>query len=47
VRETYDWAIEERQFALEDMVAQFQSLSEDEVRAGVAAAETAGAVQRL
>ena len=47
VRETYDWAIEERQFALEDMVAQFQSLSEGEVRAGVAAAEAAGAVQRL
>lgn len=47
VRETYDWAIVERQFALEDMVAHFQSLSEDEVRAGVTAAEAAGAVQRL
>jgi len=47
VRETYDWAIEERQFALEDMVAQFHSLSEQDVRAGVAAAEAAGAVQRL
>ncbi len=47
VRETYDWAIEERQFALEDMVAQFQSLSEQDVRAGVTAAEEAGAVQRL
>lgn len=47
VRETYDWAIAERQFALEDMVAQFQSLSEADVRAGVAAAEAVGAVQRL
>ncbi len=47
VRETYDWAIEERQFAIEDMVAHFQSLSEQDVRAGVAAAEAAGALQRL
>lgn len=47
LRETYDWAIAERQFALEDMVAQFQSLSEADIRAGVAAAEQAGAVQRL
>jgi hypothetical protein len=47
MREIYDWAISERQFALEDMVAQFQSLSEDDVRAGVAAAEAAGALQRV
>lgn len=47
VRETYDWAIAERQFALEDMVAQFQSLSEPDVRAGVDAAERAGALQRV
>ena len=47
MREVYDWAISERQFALEDMVAQFQSLSEDDVRAGVAAAEAAGALQRV
>ena len=47
VREIYDWAISERQFALEDMVAHFQSLSEDEVRAGVAAAEAGGALQRV
>jgi hypothetical protein len=47
VRETYDWALEERQFALEDMVAHFQSLSEQDVRAAVAAAEDAGALQRL
>jgi hypothetical protein len=47
VREIYDWAISERQFALEDMVAHFQSLSEDDVRASVAAAEAAGALQRI
>jgi hypothetical protein len=47
MREIYDWAISERQFALEDMVAHFQSLSEDDVRAGVAAAEAAGALQRI
>jgi hypothetical protein len=47
MREVYDWAISERQFALEDMVAHFQSLSEDDVRAGVAAAEAAGALQRV
>jgi hypothetical protein len=47
VRATYDWAIVERQFALEDMVAQFESLTEADIRAGVAAAETAGALQRV
>lgn len=47
VRATYDWAIEERQFALEDMVAQFESLPEADVRAGVAAAEQAGALQKV
>jgi len=47
MREIYDWAISERQFALEDMVAHFQSLSEEDVRAGVAAAEAAGALQRV
>jgi len=46
LREVYDWAITERRFALEDMVAQFQSLTEADIRAGVAAAEQAGAVQR-
>ena len=47
VRATYDWAIEERQFALEDMVAQFESLPEADVRAGVVAAEQAGALQKV
>lgn len=47
MREIYDWAIAERQFALEDMLAQFQSLPEDDIRAGIAAAEQAGALQRV
>lgn len=47
MREIYDWAIEERQFAIEDMLAQFQSLSEADIRLGVAAAEQAGALQRV
>lgn len=47
MREIYDWAIAERQFALEDMLAQFQSLPEADILAGVAAAEQAGALQRV
>lgn len=47
IRLTYDWAIAERQFAAEDMVAQFDVLSEADVRAGLAAAEQAGAIQRV
>lgn len=47
MREIYDWAIEERQFALEDMLAHFQSLPETDIRGGVAAAEQAGALQRV
>jgi len=47
VRETFDWAIAERQFALEDMVAEFAALSEADVRAGVVAAEVAGAVEKV
>jgi len=47
VRATFDWAIDERQFALEDMVAEFEGLSEAAVRAGVAAAEAAGAVEKV
>ncbi len=46
VRVVYDWAMEERRFALEDMVAQFDFLSEAEVRAGLTAAEEAGAVRK-
>ena len=47
VRALYDWAIEERQFALEDMAANFQSMTEADVRAAVAVAEAAGALQRI
>lgn len=46
VRTAYDWAIQERQFALEDMVAQFDMISEADVRAAVTAAEQAGAIRR-
>lgn len=47
MRKLYDWAIQERQFALEDMVAHFQSLPEADIRSGVEAAEQAGALQRV
>lgn len=47
MRTIYDWAIEERQFALEDMLAHFQAPSEADILAGVAAAEQAGALQRV
>lgn len=46
VREIYDWAIIERRFAIEDMIAQFQSLTETDIRAAVAAADQAGAIAR-
>lgn len=46
-RRVYDWMIEERQFALEDLVADMDSLSEAHIRAALAGAEAAGAVQRL
>ena len=47
IRVTYDWAIAQRQFAATDMVAHFDVLSEAQVRAGLAAAEAAGAVQKV
>lgn len=47
IRATYDWAIAERQFAAEDMIATFEALSGAEVRAGLEAAERAGAVKPL
>lgn len=47
IRLIYDWAVAQRQFAAEDMVAQFDVLSEAEVLAGLAAAEAAGAVQKV
>jgi len=47
LRAIYDWAIAERQFAAEDMVATFESFSASEVRSGLEAAERAGAVEPL
>lgn len=46
-RRVYDWMIEERQFAVEDLVADMESLSEIDVRNALAGAEQAGAVQRV
>jgi hypothetical protein len=46
-RRAYDWMIEERQFALEDLVADMESLSETDIRSALAGAEQAGAVQRV
>lgn len=42
-----DWMIEERQFALEDLVADMDSLSEADIRSALAGADQAGAVQRV
>lgn len=47
IRTAYGWAIQERQFAIEDLIAQFDFISESDMRAGLAAAEQAGAVQRV
>ena len=46
-RRAYDWMIEERQFAVEDLVADMDSLSEADIRSALAGAEQAGAVQRV
>ncbi|TPW03151.1 MAG: hypothetical protein FD125_1719 [bacterium] len=46
-RRAYDWMIEERQFAVEDLVADMESLSEADIRSALARAEQAGAVQRV
>ena len=46
-RRVYDWMIEERQFAAEDLIADMDSLSEADVRDALARAEQAGAVQRV
>jgi hypothetical protein len=47
LRQLYDWAIAERQFALEDMIATFDGLSPDQVRSAIDAADQAGAVVRV
>ena len=41
----FDWMIEERQFAVEDLVADMETLSEADIRSALAGAEQAGAVQ--
>lgn len=46
LRRLYDWAIVERQFALEDMIASFEGLKPDQVLAAVDAAEEAKALKR-
>ncbi|MES2833281.1 MAG: cupin domain-containing protein [Pseudomonadota bacterium] len=46
VRMLQDWMLGQRRFALEDMIANFDILSEAEVREALAAAEAAGAVER-
>lgn len=46
-RRVYDWMIEERQFALEDLIADMDALSEPDIRAALSAAEAAGAIQRV
>lgn len=47
LRVVYEWAMAERQFAIEDMIAEFDFVSEADVRAGVVAAEQSGALQRV
>ncbi len=47
IRRIQDWMIEERQFAVEDLVAEMDSLPETVVRDALAGAEQAGAVQRV
>lgn len=45
--EAIGWAMSQPRFALEDMIAEFDFLSEADVRAAVARAETAGALKRV
>jgi len=47
LRVIYDWAIAERQFAVEDMIATFEALSGAEIHEGLEAAERAGAIASL
>lgn len=46
VQAAIDWALSQPQFALEDLVAQFDFVPEAPLRAAVAAAERAGALKR-
>lgn len=45
-RRAYDWMIAERQFALEDLIAEMDSFSETDIRAAIDEAEQVGAVKR-
>lgn len=47
LRQLYDWAIDERQFAIEDMTATFDGLAPEHIRAAIDAADQAGAVVRV
>jgi lysine-specific demethylase/histidyl-hydroxylase NO66 len=47
VRGAYEWAMQERRFAIEDMIAQIDFASEADLRAGVDAAVAAGALQKV
>lgn len=43
----FEWAAQQGEFSLESMIALFDFISETEIRAGVASAEAAGALQRV
>lgn len=47
MRRVFDWMIEERRFAVEDLIAEMDSLSEADIRGALDGAEQAGAVQRV
>ena len=46
LRLVYDWMIDQRQFAVEDMVAHFDIIAVADIMAGLVAAEQAGALRR-
>ncbi len=45
--EAIGWAMAQQRFAIEDMIAEFDVLSEADIRAAVARTETAGALKRV
>lgn len=47
LRQTYEWAMAEQQFAIEDMIADFDFVSEADIRTAIAAAEQLGSLQRV
>ena len=46
-RRIYDWMIEARQFAIEDLAAEMDDRPESDIRAALSEAEAAGAVRRV